>query len=160
MVDVLPSGFGVAPEFRIRVLRLLSKYQPWEQARENEAVAHAISSSTTAYTDKMRQLIYNVRFNPSLRPKTNLALLSDRELARGTVIEDIETESAQRCTRFEQILTEKYELVSRSVCKSALRCRRCGNQDIVCEQKQTRGADEAMTVFCTCTKCSNRWTMR
>ena len=158
---VLPQAPGrILASQRIEAIRMLAEYQTWEVARANEAVAHAVSHSRTSYIDKMQQLIFNVHANTSLRDFTNLAVMSDEDLARGTIIDDIERESTEQRARFEQILTEKYEQVSRSSCKSAMRCRRCGNHDVMCEQKQTRGADEAMTVFCTCTKCSNRWTMR
>lgn len=160
MASVLPDVSAVAPSQRIRSLRMLSEYQDWETARATEAVAYAVSRSRVMYCDKMQQIIYNLHAHGSLAQKPGLALMTNRELAKGTIIEDIEVESIQQCLRFEQILAEKYELVDRSGCKSTMRCRRCGNQDIVCEQKQTRGADEAMTVFCTCTKCCNRWTMR
>ena len=139
---------------------MLAEYQSWDVARTTEAVAHAVSHSRFMYLDKIQQIIFNVHSYQALGEAENLALMSNEELARGTIIEDIERESTEQRTRFEQIIAEKYEKVSKSSCKSAMRCRRCGNPDVMCEQKQTRGADEAMTVFCTCTKCSNRWTMR
>ena len=39
-------------------------------------------------------------------------------------------------------------------------CNRCGSDYVRCEQKQTRSADESMTIICTCSKCQLRWTMR
>jgi len=36
-------------------------------------------------------------------------------------------------------------------------CPRCKSQDVDTEQKQTRSADEPMTIFCQCTKCSLRF---
>ena len=160
-VALLPRAVGRVPAAqRIDALRMLADYQVWEDARGTEASVHALSHSRTMHLDKMQQIIFNVHTNPPLRDVKNLALKSNQELARGTIIEDIERESRDQRTRFEQILAEKYEAVNRSSCRETLRCRRCGNHDVVVEQKQTRGADEAMTVFCTCTKCSNRWTMR
>jgi DNA-directed RNA polymerase subunit M/transcription elongation factor TFIIS len=158
---LLPRAQGRIPTTqRINALRLLADYQSWETARNNEAIAHAVSNSRAMYIDKMQQIIYNVCSYTVLREHENLALQSNEELARGTIIEDIGRERTEQRVRFEQILAEKYEKVNRSSCKSAMRCRRCGNNDVMCDQKQTRGADEAMTVFCTCTKCNNRWTMR
>lgn len=37
------------------------------------------------------------------------------------------------------------------------RCGRCGSRETTYYQQQTRGADEPMTVFIKCMKCSNRW---
>lgn len=36
-------------------------------------------------------------------------------------------------------------------------CPRCKSLDVDTEQKQTRSADEPMTIFCQCTQCSLRF---
>jgi len=36
-------------------------------------------------------------------------------------------------------------------------CRKCGSKQLTYEQKQTRSADEPMTVFITCLKCNTMW---
>jgi hypothetical protein len=36
-------------------------------------------------------------------------------------------------------------------------CRRCKSFDVDTEQKQTRSADEPMTIFCTCNSCGKRF---
>ena len=36
----------------------------------------------------------------------------------------------------------------------------CKSKEIDVEQKQTRSADEPMSLFCLCVKCGNRWTMK
>ena len=152
----------VSVEQRAKALRMLYEHQDdWEIARQNEALAHAQSSTLQKYRDKMQQMIFNVRANKTLKSHMNIAFLSDSDMARGTVIEDIERERNEQSIRFQNMLQEKYELASRSgTSKTTMRCRRCGGTDIFAEQKQTRGADEAMTVFCTCSRCSLRWTMR
>ena len=43
--------------------------------------------------------------------------------------------------------------------RGGLRCSRCYSNSIALEQKQTRGADESMTIFCECNKCGKRWRM-
>lgn len=40
-----------------------------------------------------------------------------------------------------------------------IKCRKCGSGAVDTEQKQTRSADEPMTIFCLCRKCETRWTM-
>lgn len=153
---------AIPNEQRIRTLRVLLDYQPdWMAARATEAAAHALSSSFSCYTDKMQQVIFNLRNNPTLTAcGADIVLMSNAVMAKGTIVEEIEREAEEQRARFEQILQEKYEMVNRTSCRTALRCRRCGSGDVTCEQKQTRGADESMTVFCTCVKCSLRWTMR
>ena len=41
----------------------------------------------------------------------------------------------------------------------AICCRKCKSAKITFNQKQTRSADEAMTVFCQCSDCLYRWKM-
>ena len=40
-----------------------------------------------------------------------------------------------------------------------VRCSRCKSSDVSWDQKQTRGADESMTVFFECKACGKRWKM-
>lgn len=55
----------------------------------------------------------------------------------------------------QKVLTEKV-----SSGKGLFTCARCKSVDIDTEQKQTRAADEPMTVFCACTRCGLRWTIK
>lgn len=43
--------------------------------------------------------------------------------------------------------------------EGVMECNKCGNKRVITYSKQTRGGDEATSVFCTCTnpKCGNRW---
>ena len=36
-------------------------------------------------------------------------------------------------------------------------CKRCGSQDVSVAQKQTKSADEPMTIACKCLSCENTW---
>ena len=145
---------------RLRCLKTLAETQGWERARRTEAIVHALSRTRAAYGDKIQQVIFNVVANPRLASECTVALMSDEQMARGTVVEDIARERHDKSERFQNMVQEKYELASRATKAASMRCRRCGATDIFAEQKQTRGADEAMTVFCTCSRCSLRWTMR
>jgi DNA-directed RNA polymerase subunit M/transcription elongation factor TFIIS len=40
-----------------------------------------------------------------------------------------------------------------------IKCRACKSSAVDTEQKQTRSADEPMTIFCLCRKCGTRFTM-
>lgn len=131
---------------RVAASRYFAAHQEWNVARENEALMYAISWSSNMYHDKLHQIIYNLRANKDLRARTDLSLLDDAELSKGTVTEDIARERKEQIERFNNILQEKYELASRSNTRTTMRCRRCGGTDIHAEQKQTRGADEAMKI--------------
>jgi len=41
----------------------------------------------------------------------------------------------------------------------ALHCPSCGGDSITVQQKQTRSADEGMTIFCACEDCGRQWRM-
>lgn len=41
-----------------------------------------------------------------------------------------------------------------------MRCGKCKSTEVDVEQKQTRSADEPMTLFALCTNCGARWTMK
>ena len=58
------------------------------------------------------------------------------------------------------MLQEKYDELNDANYAAIVRCRRCGSAEVTWEEKQTRSADEAATVFCVCTTCKNRWVMR
>jgi len=40
---------------------------------------------------------------------------------------------------------------------SILKCRKCNQNTVDYYEKQTRGADEPMTLFANCLTCGNRW---
>lgn len=73
----------------------------------------------------------------------------------------------------EQLVSEKYVTVKQPTKAESLassmpapptvecqiKCGRCKSTQVSVEQKQTRGADESMTVFVQCEKCGLRWKM-
>ena len=212
MSSSLPNGhvIVISNETRLRALIMLDEItQSYSFARDLEACVHAISTSESLYIDKLQEIGTNYKNNPGLISQgLKVIFMNSRDMARGTIVEDIDTESRKQRARFDQIVQEKYDMVNKDSYKTTLRCRRCGSGDVGVEQKQTRdlsihmpspapllspplpfrllfccpsspplssclilvlsfsccqmtgGADESMTVFCTCSKCNNRWTMR
>ena len=110
-----------------------------------------------AYLSSMRCLLYNLQTNPPLRgvDAGTLATMSDEEMRKGTVLQDIEQTEEDRRSRFEAMLQERNDSVETR--HSNIRCRKCKRSNLAFEQKQTRGADEAMTVFLTCKDCGLNW---
>jgi DNA-directed RNA polymerase subunit M/transcription elongation factor TFIIS len=53
-----------------------------------------------------------------------------------------------------RVLEERHEDTS-----AFIKCSKCGSNRVDTEQKQTRSADEPMTVFCMCRNCGKRFTM-
>ena len=44
------------------------------------------------------------------------------------------------------------------VSKGAINCKRCGAEETISIESQTRSADEPMTIRCTCLQCNYKWT--
>lgn len=159
---MLTTWKTIEPQKRKTVIQLLKNFTADSlQSRDLESTIHGISTTLDEYIDKSQQIILNLKNNPSLvNIGIDIVLYSDAQLAKGTIVECIEKESEERKKRFEQMLHEKYNLLNDKTFKETLKCRRCGSSEVQWEQKQTRSADEASTVFCSCNKCKNRWTMR
>lgn len=159
---MLTSCVTVTQEKRRSVLYLLDNYvEDIIKTREIEASIHCISRTLSDYIDKAQQIIQNIKQNRTLIHKgADLVVMTNKDMAANTIIEDIEKETDLQKKRFEQMLQEKYDMMNDKSYNATLKCRRCGSSEVSWDQKQTRSADEASTVFCTCTKCNNRWTMR
>ena len=110
--------------------------------------------------DAICRAAFHLRTNTSLDDPGLIALGTDEQLAKGTLLERIEREARLRTERFHAMLSEKYEAIDDQDHAALVRCRRCGSSEVTWEEKQTRSADEAATLFCVCATCKNRWTMR
>jgi transcription elongation factor S-II len=148
------------PARRQGALRLLSTARATDipLCREVEAACHAASLTADEYYDHVRRAAFNLHENG--RIGIEVVYLPDSELTEGTLLGRIETESRARTERFENMLKEKYDALNDRTFQAIVRCRRCGSHEVGWSEKQTRSADESATVFCTCTVCKNRWTMR
>lgn len=126
--------------------------------RDIEAYCHAHSASEFEYLDMIRRCAFNLEVNLS----TGFDVVSDTDaqLAENTLAGRILAEATERERRFQAMLEEKYESLNDQTFTAIVRCRRCGCEEVTWEEKQTRSADEGATVFCSCTRCKNRWVMR
>ena len=131
--------------------------------------------SNMDYKTKMMQLAYNLRQNPTLTTRfppdiliqlTDLAMASPEIAARTQQLKsEIEQEvKAERAAEEFFDTTENDDdddddASSASQKNAFLQCRACKSKRVLFEQKQTRSADEAMTVFCQCMDCGKRWRM-
>ena len=141
-------------------LRLLARARADDFAlcREVEAACHAAAATPHEYVDHVRRAAFNLRENP--RVGVEVVHAADAALVEGTLLGRIQHESAARVARFEQMLQEKYDALNDRQFQAIVRCRRCGSQEVSWEEKQTRSADEAATLFCVCTQCKHRWVVR
>lgn len=127
--------------------------------RDVEAVIHAVSTSEEEYRDLTSRACYNMHANKKIDDAYLIVHESDHVLARNTNLETIENEATARKERFHNMLHEKYEALNDESYEALVKCRKCGSSEIAWEEKQTRSADEAATLFCVCSKCKNRWIM-
>lgn len=52
-------------------------------------------------------------------------------------------------------MRKQEESMERSANDTGIKCRRCGSQDLLISQSQTRSADEGSTIMTTCNNCGN-----
>ena len=130
------------------------------RAREMEAAVHSVSHNEQVYVDELKRCALNISINARNGHPDQLAA-SNATCIEGSLLQKIYKTEEVRRRMFETMLQEKYESIDDvKDCDSSLKCRRCNSVDVTWEQKQTRSADEAMTVFCVCSTCHNRWTIR
>jgi len=148
---------------RLRGIRLLLKLKSLTPKQvvdiESEIakhVAYSTRASEVVYEHKVKQIYWNLFKVPELSTKytpAQLVSLDNYTMAQGTDVEQWHHQF-QIKIRSEEQLTSHTPSVSSS---SLVQCRKCKSRDISTNQVQTRGADEAMTVFHECNNCGIRW---
>ena len=126
--------------------------------REVESHLHASALNEAEYLDFVRRACANLRLNPTIG--LNTVRWCDDQVAEGTILQHIEQERQKRASVFKAMLREKYESLNDKEFTAIVKCRRCGGVDISHDEKQTRSADEAATIFCQCNRCGLRWVVR
>lgn len=118
------------------------------------------------YREKMQQITYNVSINGkyllSRYSPAELLDLTDKQLAHGTVFENITNDYERNLRQLDSILQSTEGLQDlNNMQGSVLKCSnpRCTNSNISWTAVQTRSADEPMTLFCHCKNCGSRWKM-
>jgi len=144
------------------------------RAGEVENAIQTISrGEKSAYMDKARSLTFNLKKNADLRQQVLLGQVSADELvkmspdqlapaekakARGKMVEDLRN---SRRLDWEQANEKKINDqcgIKGDLLKASLfTCGRCKSHKTTSTQKQTRSADEPMTVFVLCLNCGKRW---
>lgn len=100
----------------------------------------------------IRKFQAHFKFNPSA-----LQHFSHYELIQNSELWFLGTDEAQRRHQW-RLEAYPTHLVSKDEIKdSILQCGKCKRRKVDYYQKQTRGADEPMTIFANCLHCGHRW---
>jgi transcription elongation factor S-II len=137
------------------------------------ALAKAFPNDRKGYTDKARSLSFNLKRNQDLRGavllgRTGAAALihmssedlapADKAKERREQVKDLQD---SRRLDWEQANEDKINemcgIHGDLLQASLFTCGRCKSIKTTSTQKQTRSADEPMTVFVFCMNCGNRW---
>ena len=124
----------------------------------------AVPGKTKRYRAKVVEMVRNLESNArhllETYAATDLAHLDADSLGHGTESVRLRRMHADS----ERRMTEVLERGERGIdnlrsAEGLLHCSRCGSDDVHVELKQTRSADEGMTVFAKCNKCGKSWRM-
>jgi len=144
------------------------------RATEVEAACHEYSKGIKQnYLEKIRSLIFNLKKNSDLRenvilgstqPETLVTLGPEQLATAETNKERNETMEKLKDSRRldwdqanEGKINEMCGIKGDLLKASLFTCGRCKSIKTTSTQKQTRSADEPMTVFVFCINCGNRW---
>lgn len=151
----------ISPHTRMRVLRMLMDIAnvPMELAIQIDETIIDKFRDHGDYTKEATRICHNIYHNPALLKidSHTLCNLSNDE-CRAPELEHHANEETQTAHIVQSMLKEKYADSVSTNTAGKLRCRVCKGTDVSFQQKQTRGADEAMTIFCVCV-CGARWKM-
>ena len=146
----------------------------WEVVSAVEVAMHEYSrGDRQRYAEKARQLNFNLKKNDPLRrlvlsggvTPSQLCTMSSQELCSSDLAkqrqEDVNKLQESRRLDWEQANEDKINemcgIKGDLLNASLFTCHRCKSTKTTSTQKQTRSADEPMTVFVLCTNCGNRW---
>lgn len=161
------------PVHRHRALQLLMQQakgkvpqrQMIDYVRQLEQAIYADTHARrSTYMAILRAMAFNLRQNGrhlmTTHAPESLFLLDHVVLAKGTPIERWHQQHMARKSKETELQNSKpIDFFEGEDDDSLIRCSRCHSSDVSWEQKQTRGADESMTIFFTCTNCDKRWKM-
>lgn len=128
------------------------------------AIHCAAAGEGQAYATITERILHAAQTRPQIARDLSpaaLACASSDVLARGTKAEEVRRrQRVERDTVLNLIEAHVEEMRTEvSTGSSIVVCGKCKSDNVQWEQKQTRGADEPMTLFCKCMACGKQWRM-
>jgi len=144
------------------------------RATEVESSCHEFARGVkVAFLTKVRSLTFNLKKNESLRENVLLGATSSETLVKMTTAELATNDKQEERDKLvlklkdsrrldweqanEDKINEMCGIKGELLSASLFTCGRCKSIKTTSTQKQTRSADEPMTVFVLCLNCGNRW---
>ena len=90
----------------------------------------------------------------STSTSTTGGLKVSKKVFKASIQEDINKDLLERIP-ISAFIQEAITLMVKNTIN--IKCRKCGSDDVYCESKQLRSADEATTKLYTCLTCGNKW---
>lgn len=149
---------------RCNAILLLSQFCDHAYAKMVEETVFSSSTNDAPYIVKISDIIANLKRSPSLTQQmdpTSLGSAPVESLMINTANHEVHLRIRETYKYYKSILLEG-EAGVKSLNNGAevLRCSHCKSGSYVAiELKQTRSADEGMSVFARCEKCKRRWRM-
>lgn len=113
------------------------------------------------YTTYIKRITFNLSINGAYLmdryPPNTLVLLDSNDLAWGTPEHGIKMKRIVRQQKFDALCKSFTRNTLLTEFAALLKCRKCKSTDLRVDLKQTRSADEPMTVFLGCRQCSSKW---
>ena len=137
--------------FRLGMNCEISVYNFTVQCCKNKDIERAWRNKR--FKETYKQNFLKVKFNIEHNEKLKSEIINETKDVTTIVSLQPRELNPEKWKQFtNNIVPEKFEIKN-----SLIRCGKCKLNKVFYYQLQTRGADEPMTTFCTCTHCNHHW---
>lgn len=148
----------VSPEQRDQARALLERGGAAHSSLQVESqAADLLKGDAGAYWQVMTDLVWLADHGLPVRDPDNFLWSTREEKLQGTEQAANVAAEHQRAALEERLLQENLE-TAMSELAGVMRCSKCKSNRIAINQKQSRAADEGMTLYCLC-ECGHAWKM-